>query len=124
MTQDAARALTSASIAAIPASLEEVELELAISIEDILAHGFADSVTRAAKAIGGVLLFDMPCSSGDECQRAAAILAGDGEVLLVALSADGQSARVENARNSDAALARFAISHADMLAQLASLEMQ
>ena len=118
MTLQAGTELTSA----LPAPLEQVELEMALDIQDVASDGFATALERAAQSIGGQLLFDLPCPSGENCQRVAAIKAGD-EVLLALLAPDGRSVTITAAAGSGQdAFARFAVSHAAMLGQLAGLE--
>lgn len=113
----------------IPASappLAEVELEMALQIHDIRAQGFADSVREAASRIGGHVLFDLPCPSGEGCQRVAAIVTAqdhETQVLLVILAADGLSVSTENAAGSDHVFAGFALSHAALSDQLAGLRL-
>ena len=90
----------------------------------IRAQGFADSVREAASRIGGHVLFDLPCPSGEGCQRVAAIVAAQDhemQVLLVILAADGLSVSTENASDSDHAFAGFALSHAALSGHLAGL---
>ena len=106
--------------------LAEVELEMALQINDIRAQGFADSVREAASRIGGHVLFDLPCPSGEGCQRVAAIVAAQDhemQVLLVILVAFGVSVSTENASDSDHAFAGFALSHAALDEHLGNLDL-
>lgn len=104
--------------------LAEVELEMALQIHDIRAHGFGDAIREAASNIDGQVLFDLPCPAGEGCQRVAAVVANqdnETQVLLVILSADGLSVRTENAADSSHVFAGFALSHAALSDQLAGL---
>ena len=108
-------------IPALPAPLEQVELEMALDIQDIETQGFAAALERASLSIGGQLLFDLPCPGGENCQRVAAIKAGD-EVLLALLACDGRTVTISAASGTGQdAYARFALSHAAMLGKLAGL---
>ena len=106
---------------ALPAPLEQVELEMALDIQDIGTLGFATALEQASLSIGGQLLFDLPCPGGENCQRVAAIKAGD-EVLLALLACDGRTVTISAASGTGQdAYARFALSHAAMLGKLAGL---
>ena len=107
---------------ALPAPLEQVELEMALDIQDIGTLGFATALEQASLSIGGQLLFDLPCPGGENCQRVADIKAGD-EVLLALLGCDGRTVTISAATGSGQdVFARFALSHAAVLGKLAGLE--
>lgn len=105
-------------------SLEAVELELALQLQDIVTSGFAESVQGAVEAAGYTFLFQMPAVNCEGSQKIAAISAGAGEdrrILLVHLDEDGQTVRVEAPEGSENSIAELAASYAGMLEQLNSI---
>lgn len=104
---------------AVAASFEE-----ALGAQDIPAKGFEAAVRSAAAQSQGRFLFQMPVHTVRDCQRVAAVnLAGDEAptTVLVLLSADGRSVRLEDARDSDNPFAGMAVSYGGLLAHLKSL---
>lgn len=92
----------------VPLSLEGVELELAISLQNLAEHGFDGALTRALAPLGGTILFQFPAGEDLQFQRVAAVAIKDGaecRVLLVTLSRDGDTIKVGD---SDGGLAPFA----------------
>ncbi len=118
-------AATRALLAKAP-PLEMIELEMALSVQNVLESGFDNAVRKAAQTIGGVLLFDMPMVPGSEWQRVAAVSAGvedQAQVLLVMLGTDGLTMRVEDAGYSSNPFAGFARTHVEMLMHMASSDL-
>jgi uncharacterized protein with PIN domain len=73
-------------------SLEAVELELALSIQDLSEHSFRDCVERAAEVIDGEILFELRVDFMPDYQKAAAIAFhrfGERHVFLALLNRDG-----------------------------------
>lgn len=79
-------------------SLEAVELEFALGAQDVLADGFECSLSKAAKIVGGEVLFNMPALDTTTSQRVGAILlpidkdraeVTQGQVVFVTLLNDG-----------------------------------
>lgn len=102
----------------MPITLEAVELELALQMQDICSKGFEDSVQNAVEAAGYNFLFQFPAGSEDGHQRVAAVSAGDGEerhILLVHLADDGETLRVEAPDNENNSVAEFAASYAGLM---------
>ncbi len=99
-------------------SLEAVELELALQLQDIVGRGFEDSVQDAVEAAGYDFLFQFPAGHSDGDQRVAAIAARNGEerqILLVHLAEDGETLRVEAPNDEPNSIARFAASYAGLM---------
>lgn len=104
--------------AKMPITLEAVELELALQMQDIVTKGFEDSVQNAVEAAGYNFLFQFPAGSEDGQQRVAAISAGEGEerhILLVHLAEDGETLRVEAPDGKPNTIAKFAASYAGLM---------
>lgn len=102
----------------MPISLEAVELELALQLQDIVSKGFEDSVQNAVEAAGYNFLFQFPAGHNDGHQRVAAISAGAGEerhILLVHLADDGETLRVEAPNDDSSSIAEFAASYAGLM---------
>lgn len=99
------------------ASLEAIELELALQTQDLAAAGFETCVANAAEATGGKLLFHMPVEFMPGCQRIAAVLAGKGSdqrTVMVMLDESGERTFVEDAGNGNA-FSGLASSYANLM---------
>ena len=99
-------------------TLEAVELELALQMQDVVSRGFENSVQSAVEAAGYRFLFQMPAGLDDGHQRVAAVSAGDGEdrhILLVHLGDDGETLRVEAPEDDANSIAEFAASYAGLM---------
>ncbi len=113
--------------AKLPVTLEAVELELALQMQDIVSRGFEDSVQDAVEAAGYQFLFQFPSGLGNGNQRVAAVSAGfgnDRHILLVHLAEDGETLKVEAANDAAGSIANLATSYAglmDVLRQPASI---
>lgn len=86
--------------ASAPASLETMELEFALGTRVVAESGFEYCVTKAAEETGARVLFQLPVFFLRNCQRAAAVLCGNGSeknIVLALLDADGRSIRIETA---------------------------
>lgn len=105
----------------LPAPLEQVELEMALGTQDVLRDGFAMALSHATKAIDGEVLFDLPCSGDDTCQRVAGLVAG-GEVMIAHLGPDGHTVTISAACTGHDAFSRFAMSQAALLGHLSAIE--
>lgn len=93
-------------------TLDLVEFEMALDSAHSSGAGFLASVGKAAEALGGTLLFDLPASSLiADCQKIAAVQPSgeDGaDIVFAVLSEDGCTIRVELPSQATAGLARFA----------------
>lgn len=101
-----------------PITLEAVELELALQMQDIVARGFEDSVQGAVEAAGYQFLFQFPAGLENGQQRVAAISAGAGDdrhILLVHLADDGETLKVEAPSEDANSIVEFAESYAGLL---------
>lgn len=106
----------------VPLSLEGVELELAISLQNLTEHGFDGALSRALEPLGGAILFQFPAGEDLQFQRVAAVAIRDGgeaRVLIVTLSRDGEAIKVGD---SDGGLAPFAGLAASFTGVMAKLE--
>ena len=102
----------------MPISLEAVELELALQLQDIVGRGFEDSVQGAVEAAGYDFLFQFPAGHSAGDQRVAAISARNGDerqILLVHLADDGETLRVEAPNDESNSIAEFAASYAGLM---------
>lgn len=107
-------------------SLEAVELELALQLQDVVANGFAETVQGAVETAGYRFLFQMPAVGCDDTQCIAAISAGEGDsrrILLVYLDGDGLSVRVEPTGSNDNAYAEIAQSFAEVMEELDRMDL-
>lgn len=80
------------SAAGDDSSLEAVELELALSLQDVAEQSFRDCVQKAADVIGGEILFELRIDFMPDYQKAAAVAFyrfGERHVFLVMLNRDG-----------------------------------
>lgn len=98
-------------------SLEAVELELALGLQDLQTTGFENCVAHAAETTGGSLLFHMPVEFIPGIQRVAAVLAGTGvdqRTVMVTLNDRGDTMSVEDTGNGNA-FAGLASSYAGLV---------
>lgn len=102
-----------------PASLETIELELALQSQESSDSGFEGALTQALEKAGGTLLFHMRVD--DETPHwTAAVCVGSGEdrkLLIVTIPEEGP-ARVESTEQSSEPIARIAPAFADVMEQL------
>lgn len=104
--------------AKLPVTLEAVELELALQMQDVISRGFVDSVQDAVEAAGYQFLFQFPSGLGNGNQRVAAVSAGTGDerhILLVHLDEDGETLKVEAPNSNSGSIADFAASYAGLM---------
>lgn len=65
--------------AARPTSLDAVEMELALDLQEPTSRSFEDCVRSAVDVVGGEILFDMPADASlDDASRIAAIRVSGG----------------------------------------------
>ncbi|MGH6760483.1 MAG: hypothetical protein ACRECW_02680 [Phyllobacterium sp.] len=94
-----------AASAPAPITLEAVEVELALNMQDILADGFEGALRKAADIVHGEILFNMPAPADHYAQRIGAIAVPNGsvdQVVFVTLARDGTTLAVssEDERNA------------------------
>ncbi|MCV0408175.1 MAG: hypothetical protein K5872_18290 [Rhizobiaceae bacterium] len=102
-------------------SLEAVELELALQLEDVVEDGFETALEGALRRVGGQLFFHLRVDTMPNCQRVAAASVGAGDerqLVLVILPDDGGPIRVEAATEEAGPLAGFARSYAGLFERL------
>jgi|SRR5690554_6727648 hypothetical protein len=108
-------------------SLEAVELELALQLQNVVAKGFSETVQDAVEVAGYRFLFQMPAVGCGDTQRIAAICAGAGDgrrILLVHLEEDGRTLSVRPAASdNDNAYAEMAQSFAEVMEELSRMEL-
>lgn len=94
--------------------LDLVELELALDGLAVGEAGFAATLRKAAAAIGGEFLFELPASGlAEDCRRIAALrMPDDGadgpRVVFALLAGDGATIRLEEPGERTDGLRRFA----------------
>ncbi|WP_246301357.1 hypothetical protein [Mycoplana rhizolycopersici] len=104
--------------------LELIELELSLDGFATEPDGFSDAVRRAAKALDGEFLFDLPASGlAEDCQRIAALripeATGSGLKIVFALLDDsGTGIRVEDPGEQTSGLKNFADSFVGVLERM------
>jgi hypothetical protein len=105
-----------------PISLELMELELALDIDEINEHGFCEAVRGAARASGAEFLFDLPASGlVEDAQRIAIICLSrkdGGRFGLVLLSPEGDRAIALEPGPETAGLVQFAKAFVAVLERL------
>lgn len=104
-------------------SLEMVELEFALDLEDVKT-GFDEAAGAAAKATGGALLFTMPTAAIADCSRVAVISLGERnerELVLVILGEDGISTRIETVAESSNPIAALARSWSSVMERMPAI---
>ncbi|WP_394690247.1 hypothetical protein [Hoeflea sp.] len=110
------------SVAPAPVSLELMELELALDLDEITERGFCEAVRDAAKASGAEFLFDLPASGLiEEAQRIAVICLSrknGGRFGLVLLSPEGDRAIALEPGQETAGLVQFAKAFVAVLERL------
>lgn len=105
-------------------TLELVELELSLDGFAVEQDGFSDALRRAAQALGGEFLFDLPASGlAEDCQRIAALripeAGGRGNKIVFALLDDsGTGIRVEDPGEETSGLKNFADSFVSVLERM------
>lgn len=111
-------ASSSAELALLPQS---AELELALFAQSMSETSFEEVVAKAVALVGGTVLFVLPAIAIEDCQRVAAVStgsAGKKQILLVQLSEDGETIRVENAAASSSTIADLAASYAGLMERI------
>ena len=105
-----------------PMSLDLVELDLALDLNDIAERGFCEAVREAAKTVNGEFLFDLPASGlVDDAQRIAVVCLSrndGGRFGLVLLSADGDRATTVEPDETTGGLVQFAKAFVAVLEKL------
>lgn len=105
-----------------PVSLDLMELELALDLDEITEHGFCEAVREAAKASGAEFLFDLPASGlVEDAQRIAIICLSrkdGGRFGLVLLSPEGDRATALEPGPETAGLVQFAKAFVAVLERL------
>jgi hypothetical protein len=99
------------------ASLEAVELELALGHKELGDDRFETVVRETIGTLGGVLLFLMDMSSDSESRWVAAVAFGDGatdDIAIIDLPKDGSRPRVVPATDCDLPIARIAGAYAGL----------
>ncbi|HVK92425.1 MAG TPA: hypothetical protein VM468_13650 [Mycoplana sp.] len=110
------------SEAALP--LELIELELSLDGFATEQDGFSEAIHRAAEALGGEFLFDLPASGlAEDCQRIAALRIpeanGNGlKIVFAFLDDSGTGIRVEDPGEATAGLKNFANSFVGVLERM------
>lgn len=105
-------------------TMELLELELVLESIDMEQPDFTTRVRKAATAMGGVFLFDLPASGlMENCSRIAVLrIPQDGTSLMatvfVCLEADGASFRIELPDEQTADLRNFAEAFVEVLGQI------
>lgn len=102
------------------ATLETIELELALQFQDTVQTGFEGALRQALERSGGTLLFHMRVGDADGTHWTAAVSVGSGEdrqILIVTIPGDGP-ARVERTDRSKEPIARIAPAFADVMEKL------
>lgn len=102
------------------ASLETIELELALQFQDTTQHGFEGALRQALEKAGGTLLFHMRVDDTDGTHWTAAVSVGSGEdrqLLIVTIPSEGP-ARIESSEASAEPIARIAPAFADVMERL------
>lgn len=105
------------------ASLEAVELELALGHRELGDDRFETVVRQTIDTLGGVLLFGMEMSGDSESRWVAAVAFGDGEaddIAIIDLPRDGSRPRVLPAGDCDLPIARIAGAYAGLAQSWAS----
>lgn len=92
--------------------LEIVLLEMQLQFADFVSTSFETSVLKAIEPEDGTLLFNERTDGDKRFQRAAAVKFARGDICLIFLSRDGQSAVVEEAKTSAHPIAKKALAYA------------
>lgn len=105
-----------------PVSLDLMELELALDLDEITEHGFCEAVREAAKTSGAEFLFDLPASGlVEDAQRIAIVCLSrkdGGRFGLVLLSPEGDRASTLEPGPETAGLVQFAKAFVAVLEKL------
>ncbi len=102
------------------ASLETIELELALQSQDTVQAGFEGALRQALEKAGGTLLFHMRVDDESGTHWTAAVSVGDGDdrqILIVTIPSDGP-ARIEPTESSPEPIARIAPAFAEVMDRL------
>lgn len=103
-------------------TLDLVELELALDLNDIADNGFDAAVREAAHQVGGEFLFDLPASGlAEDAQRIAVVCLSredGGRFGLVALDGDGERAHTIEPDDKTRDLVQFAKAFVAVLEKL------
>lgn len=106
-----------ASLAKIePASLEAVELELALNLRDVSDEALDAAVQQALDAAGAVLLFQMRLAQDEDTRWVAAVATGDADdtrISIVTLKRNGETL-VEPVEQSNSPIAAIAPAYAGL----------
>ncbi len=97
--------------------LEAVELEFALTLQDLAEHSFRDCVESAAAEIGGEILFELRIEDDPEYQKAIAIglqRSSERHAFIVLLTRDGNAMRLASAETGKLAMAGLASSFSDV----------
>jgi len=90
-------------------SLELVQLELLLSLADVVAQGFETALLAALSEVDGQVLFNRRLDGDPQFQRVAAVMVGpDADVALVFLDRAGTTILMESADESGRTIAREA----------------
>lgn len=103
------------------ASLEAVEVELALGAQDVLTDGFDLSLAKAAGMVGGEVLFNMPALDTTNAQRIGAILVSSrhsDQVVFVTLLNDGLTLSHEPLSGNNALLESLGRNYAAVMGKL------
>ncbi|QZZ37411.1 hypothetical protein KW403_11450 [Nitratireductor kimnyeongensis] len=91
-------------------SLEVVQLELLLSLCDVIAQGFETALLSVLDQVDGQILFNRRLEGDPQFQRVAAVMVGpDADVALVFLDRSGTTMQVENVGESTRTIAREAV---------------
>lgn len=102
------------------ASLETIELELALQFQDTVQAGFEGALRQALEQAGGTLLFHMCVDNASDTHWTAAVAVGSGDhrqILIVTIPADGPP-RIEPSESSAEPIARIAPAFVDVMDRL------
>lgn len=98
-------------------SLEAVELEFALTLQDLAEHSFRDCVEQAAAEMGGEILFELRIEDDPDYQKAIAIglqRSSERHAFIVLLTRDGNSMCLASPQTGKLAVAGLAHSFSDV----------
>jgi hypothetical protein len=104
-----------------PATLEAVEVEFALGAQDVLTEGFDGALAKAAKAVGGEVLFNMPALDTSEAQRIGAIAipgTPHDQIVFVTLLNDGTTLSLAPLTGENALFESLGRNYAEVMRQL------
>lgn len=99
------------------ASLEAVELEFALTLQNLAEHSFRDCAENAAAEIGGEILFELRIEDDPNYQKAIAIglqRSVERHVFIILLSRDGNTMRLASPLEGQKAVSGLAHSFSDV----------